>query len=118
MAKNKVVNPLTRFGIRLALGAMAILGIAALTGQDGIVSPLVRPLLFFCSLYFTAWIVFQYRTGEITLRQGFWKYTYTRKKHKVRFLLTIVIGFSVGAFLTVVLASDLLGCKWSLVNPC
>jgi len=87
--------------------------------QNELLSVITTPLIFFCALYLTVWVVFQYRTGEITITStNGMSYRNTRKNDKFFFFLYIGIIFILGFSLTILIGSDLLGCEWSLINSC
>ncbi len=114
------LNPLTKCGFWLIIVTFVFIGVTWFVGENEISSMLMRPIVFFCALYFTIWIIFQYQTGEVSLiGQSGMKYTYKRKKNPILFYLIIGIGFLMGVFLTIAIGSDLfLGCEGSLINNC
>ena len=120
MAKKKITNPLTPFGWFLTFGFFIFFVGSLLADQQKLLSIAMPPLIFFCALYFTIWIVFQYRTGEIsvTSKTGM-THRCTRKKDKILFFIYVGMGFAIGLSLTILVGSDvLLGCEWSLINSC
>jgi hypothetical protein len=120
MATNKISNPLSRFGIGLTLAILAFIGIMEVTGQGERLAGVVVPVGFFCSLFAVVFMVFQYRTGSISLvtKSGS-TFSYTRKDDPVWFFLITGFFFLIAVFLTIALGSDLIfGCEGSLINSC
>jgi len=117
--KTKIGNPLGSWALWLTAFVMGYIGLQYLVPSD-LLGRGIKPLLLFSASFFCAWIVFQYRTGEISLYspQGT-KSTYRRSREPVMFHTIVLAGLLMGIVLSVILASDLFfSCEYSLINPC
>ena len=120
MVRQKVKNPLSKAGFWVTIAIFAFIGLAQLEVFKESFGSYILPIVFFAALFFTTWLVFQYRTGEIFLvGQTGTRHTYRRKEEPFWFFGICIVFFLVGLFLTVALGSDLfLECEWSLINSC
>ena len=120
MAKKKITNPLTRFGWWLLYGVLISYSVLLYIDHKELLSIVSAPLMFFCGLYLTVWVVFQYRTGEISMLGGGGRFDrFTRKKNKYFFFFYIITIFIMGLILTILVGSDVfLGCEGSMINTC
>jgi hypothetical protein len=115
----KIGNPLGTWALWLTVFVLGYVGLQYFVGSDLLTRGL-KPLLFFSACFFCVWIVFQYRTGEISLYSSAGrKNTYRRRSDPIMFHAIVVVGLLMGLFLSVALASDVfLSCEYSLLNPC
>ena len=120
MTTSQTSNPLATFGMWLTVAVLAFVGISMLTGRDELFARFALPIGFFCSLFAIVFMVFQVRTGKISIvsKSGL-KSTFTRKDDPVWFFLISAAFFLIAGFLAVALGSDLIfGCEGSLINSC
>lgn len=115
----KTGNPLGSWALGLTAFVIGYVGLQYFLQSD-LLSRGLKPLLLFSAGFFCAWIVLQYRTGEISLYSSAGrKNTYRSSSDPIMFHTIVVVGLLMGIFLTVVLASDVFfSCEYSLINPC